>query len=82
MQGIFDVQRDHVAIINRCMDLLNPGGQLIFSTNLRSFQLDESKLKNFHIETIGANSVDPDFQGNPKAHQCWLLRKTTGATLN
>ena len=73
MEGIFDVQRDHMAVINRCMPLLNPGGQLIFSTNLRSFQLDESQLATFNIENIGAKHVDPDFQSNPKAHTCWLL---------
>src|SRR5690606_37869449 len=36
----FDVQRDHVALIERCMDLLSPGGLLVFSTNARKFRLD------------------------------------------
>jgi 23S rRNA (guanine2445-N2)-methyltransferase / 23S rRNA (guanine2069-N7)-methyltransferase len=73
MEGIFDVQRDHVAMINRCMNLLNPGGQLIFSTNLRSFQLNEPELTKFHIENVGAKSMDPDFKSSPKARACWLL---------
>ena len=75
MEGIFDVQRDHVAVINRCVSLLNPGGELIFSTNLRSFQLHQSALTSLHIDAIGANYVDPDFQYNPKTHKRWLLRR-------
>ena len=73
MEDVFDVQRDHVMMINRCMNLLNSGGQLIFSTNLRSFRLDKSALADFYIDAMSANHMDPDFQGNPKIHQCWLF---------
>lgn len=73
MQGVFDVQRDHVAVIDHCMRILNPGGQLIFSTNLRSFQLQASQLTRYHIAEMGAATIDPDFHRNPKIHACWQL---------
>jgi len=37
MQGVLDVQRDHVRLVSQCHALLADGGELFFSTNLRSF---------------------------------------------
>ncbi len=73
-ETVLDIQRDHVSMINRCMDLLLPGGLLIFSNNLRSFKLDESSLSNFDIENYTKKSLDPDFARNQKIHNCWLIR--------
>ena len=73
MEGVLDVQRDHVAMIKRCMDLLLPGGTLIFSNNLRSFKLDESSLAHFHLDEITDKTFDPDFQRNKRIHKCWLI---------
>lgn len=36
----WNVQRDHVACIHKCMTLLEPGGILVFSNNYRRFKLD------------------------------------------
>ncbi len=74
MEGVLDVQRDHVAMINRCMELLQPGGTLVFSNNLRSFRLDEEALSVYEVENITAKTLDPDFSRNPRIHQCWLIR--------
>lgn len=73
-ETVLDIQRDHVSMINRCMDLLLPGGLLIFSNNLRSFKLDESSLSHFEIEDYTKKSLDPDFARNQKIHNCWLIR--------
>ena len=40
MQGVLDVQRDHVELIAQCMRLLAAGGRLVFSTNAQRFRLD------------------------------------------
>jgi len=40
MRGVLDVQRDHPELIRGCLRLLASGGELYFSTNLRSFALD------------------------------------------
>ena len=78
MQGVLDIQRDHVALIHRCMDLLLPGGTLIFSNNLRSFSLDMEALQKFQLEDITARTLDPDFQRNRRIHQCWRIRHSDG----
>ncbi|MBX2807704.1 MAG: bifunctional 23S rRNA (guanine(2069)-N(7))-methyltransferase RlmK/23S rRNA (guanine(2445)-N(2))-methyltransferase RlmL [Cellvibrionaceae bacterium] len=73
MDHVLDIQRDHVALIRRCIELLNPKGTLLFSTNLRSFRLDQSLVADFHCHNISAETLDPDFQRNPKIHQCWEI---------
>lgn len=73
MENILDIQRDHVSLISRCMDLLNPKGVLIFSNNLRSFKLDSELEKQFTVKNITPQTLDPDFKRNPKIHHCWLI---------
>jgi 23S rRNA (guanine2445-N2)-methyltransferase / 23S rRNA (guanine2069-N7)-methyltransferase len=75
MEGVLDVQRDHVAMIKRCMDLLNPEGKLYFSTNLRSFKLDMDALDGYAIDDISAQTIDLDFSRNDKIHRCFLLQR-------
>lgn len=74
MEGVLDVQRDHVALIQRCMDLLKPGGSLYFSNNLRSFKLDDQALASYQVRNISQETLDPDFMQNPKIHQCWEIK--------
>ncbi|VUD48685.1 Ribosomal RNA large subunit methyltransferase K/L [Thalassocella blandensis] len=74
MRDVFDVQRDHVSLIKRCMELLNPNGVLYFSNNLRSFTLDEGQLGQFNIQNISEQTLAPDFKQNPKIHYCWEIR--------
>lgn len=72
MVGVLDVQRDHVWMVESCLELLNPGGVLYFSNNLRTFKLDES-LKPL-CEDISAQSVPEDFR-NKRIHQCFRFEK-------
>src|SRR6202789_1541384 len=44
MEGVLDVQRDHVGMIRRSMKLLRPAGRLVFSTNYTRFKLDTEAL--------------------------------------
>ena len=39
MEGTFDVQRDHPALLRQTLHLLAPDGELLFSTNRRGFRL-------------------------------------------
>ncbi|WP_321326425.1 bifunctional 23S rRNA (guanine(2069)-N(7))-methyltransferase RlmK/23S rRNA (guanine(2445)-N(2))-methyltransferase RlmL [Thiomicrorhabdus sp.] len=73
MEGTLDIQRDHVALINQTMKLLNPGGTLVFSNNLRKFKLDTEALENLSIENITQKTMPRDFQRNSKIHQAWLI---------
>lgn len=74
MQGVLDVQRDHVDLIRQSLDLLSPGGELFFSTNLRSFSLDTAALGDVKITDIGARTIPEDFR-NDKIHACWLISR-------
>lgn len=73
MEGVLDVQRDHVWMVESCLALLNPGGVLYFSNNLRSFKLDEV-LKPLCTD-VSAQSVPEDFR-NKKIHQCFRFEKS------
>ncbi len=75
----WDVQRDHVACIERCMKLVAPGGTLVFSNNYRRFKLDRNAIQSVcpgvTIEDRTAWSLDRDFQRKARIHQCWFLIK-------
>ncbi len=73
MEGVLDIQRDHVALIKRCMEILLPGGVLYFSNNLRSFKMEEDELSAYDINNISADTIDKDFARNPKIHQCFAI---------
>ena len=73
MEGIFDVQRDQVQLLDLAMARLAPGGVLYFSNNFRKFQLDENLSERYAIEEITAQTVDPDFARNTKIHRAWRI---------
>lgn len=72
-ESILDIQRDHVGLIKRCMDLLTKDGILIFSNNLRSFKLNQEELAHYKVTDFKEESIDPDFKRNSKIHHCWLI---------
>ncbi|QKE63013.1 bifunctional 23S rRNA (guanine(2069)-N(7))-methyltransferase RlmK/23S rRNA (guanine(2445)-N(2))-methyltransferase RlmL [Aquipseudomonas campi] len=73
MEGVFDVQRDHVQLLDLAMNRLAPGGVLYFSNNFRKFQLDEGLAARYSVEEISASTIDQDFARNPKIHRAWKL---------
>lgn len=73
MEGVFDVQRDHVQLLDLAMARLAPGGVLYFSNNFRKFQLDEGLGARYAVEEISGATLDPDFARNPKIHRAWRL---------
>ncbi|WP_041523137.1 bifunctional 23S rRNA (guanine(2069)-N(7))-methyltransferase RlmK/23S rRNA (guanine(2445)-N(2))-methyltransferase RlmL [Gilvimarinus agarilyticus] len=75
MIDVLDVQRDHVSLIDQSMVLLDEGGVLYFSNNLRSFKLDSDALSRYQVEDISAATIDDDFSRNQKIHQCWRITR-------
>jgi 23S rRNA (guanine2445-N2)-methyltransferase / 23S rRNA (guanine2069-N7)-methyltransferase len=72
----FDTQRDHVRLLRGCLSRLAPGGLLLFSNNFRRFRLDEAALAEFaSVTEISPQTLDPDFERNPRIHRCWELRR-------
>ncbi|GAB4257346.1 MAG: bifunctional 23S rRNA (guanine(2069)-N(7))-methyltransferase RlmK/23S rRNA (guanine(2445)-N(2))-methyltransferase RlmL [Methylomicrobium sp.] len=73
MMETFDIQNDHVRLIENAAALLAPGGILYFSTNFRRFKLDTAALSGFTIEDITPETIPEDFARNPKIHYCWRI---------
>lgn len=73
MQGVLDVQRDHVWLVDQCMQLLTKNGILYFSNNLRTFELDEYLAERHLTEEISHLTIPEDFR-NKKIHRCWKIR--------
>ena len=76
MADVFDVQRDHVAMLSKIGQLLRVGGEIVFSTNRRDFKLDMPALSRFQITDVSKATLPADFVRNPKIHYCWTLQKT------
>ncbi|MFP6667511.1 MAG: class I SAM-dependent methyltransferase [Pirellulales bacterium] len=72
----WDVQRDHVELLNELMLRMKPGGQIYFSTNFRRFKLDEAAIQSASIFEISRQTVPSDFR-NRRVHRCWRLRRET-----
>lgn len=74
----WDIQRDHVKLLSNVVDLVAPGGTIVFSGNLRSFKLDEQAVSNLGlaIENITAQTIPEDFSRNPRIHFCYVLTKS------
>jgi len=74
MEGVLDVQRDHVGMIRRSLKLLRPAGRLVFSTNYTRFKLDQEALADLAIEDISAATVPKDFERHARIHKCFVVR--------
>ncbi|MFZ9036243.1 MAG: bifunctional 23S rRNA (guanine(2069)-N(7))-methyltransferase RlmK/23S rRNA (guanine(2445)-N(2))-methyltransferase RlmL [Francisellaceae bacterium] len=75
MSHILDIQRDHVALINLAMSLLDREGVLYFSNNYRKFKLDEALEKKYHCENIDRLCLSRDFMRRPNIHHCWRITR-------
>jgi len=74
METSLDIIRDHAALLSGCLALLADDGQIIFSTNARSFKLDSSIKEECFIKEITAKTTTEDFRRKP-LHRCWCLVK-------
>jgi 23S rRNA (guanine2445-N2)-methyltransferase / 23S rRNA (guanine2069-N7)-methyltransferase len=74
MEDDFDVQRDHVTLLQLAQRLLAPGGTIVFSNNYTRFKLDRDALCDFEIEDVTRKTLPKDFERNPRIHVCFVLR--------
>ncbi|HMO33216.1 MAG TPA: class I SAM-dependent methyltransferase [Lacibacter sp.] len=72
MKDILDIQRDHVALINRVLQAIRPGGVLYFSTNARRFVLGETAIRAQEIRDITRATTPFDFEGKLQ-RWCWRM---------
>jgi 23S rRNA (cytosine1962-C5)-methyltransferase len=73
MKDILDIQRDHVQLINQCLQKTVKGGVVFFSTNLRGFRLDHELVEASSITDITKQTTPFDFEGKLSR---WCYRVT------
>jgi 23S rRNA (guanine2445-N2)-methyltransferase / 23S rRNA (guanine2069-N7)-methyltransferase len=78
MEEAFDVQRDHVQLIDRILPLLAEDGVLIFSNNFRKFRMEAGALEGVVVEDITRQTIPTDFERNPRIHNTWRITKSGG----
>lgn len=74
MEDFLDIQRDHVKLVNDCLNLLTKNGILFFSTNFTKFKLDEKKISSSAIKDITRATTPFDFEGKLKRY-CFRITK-------
>lgn len=73
-KNTWSVQRDHVKLLGYVVRLLAPGGQAVFSCNLRNFKPDMEGLAaaGVALEDITKRTIPHDFERNRKIHCCYI----------
>ena len=74
MSVSLDIQRDHEYLIRAAAKRLAPLGTLYFSNNYRKFKLNNSLMNAFLVEDMRSETLDIDFQRNPRIHNTWRIK--------
>ena len=72
----WDVQEQHVEMLDLVSQVLNPGGVVYFSTNFRKFKPRLTELSQFESIEISNRTVPEDFR-NRKIHRWWKMTLVT-----
>lgn len=73
MDEMFDIQLDYPSLLSKALRLLEPGGLLLFSTNMRKFVFDPSLFPAYSIQEISHKTLPIDYK-DPKIHRCWKFQ--------
>ncbi|WP_312688644.1 bifunctional 23S rRNA (guanine(2069)-N(7))-methyltransferase RlmK/23S rRNA (guanine(2445)-N(2))-methyltransferase RlmL [Kosakonia sp.] len=75
MEDSFDVQRDHMRLMEDLQRLLRKGGTIMFSNNKRGFRMDLDGLAKLGLKAqeITQKTQSQDFARNRQIHNCWLI---------
>ena len=75
--NVLDINKDWPQLVKDCLNILNPGGTLYFSTNSERLKFDRAALPQATISgcTISCDDITPqtipnDYAGS-KPHRCW-----------
>ncbi|MCK3654696.1 23S rRNA (guanine(2445)-N(2))/(guanine(2069)-N(7))-methyltransferase [Pasteurellaceae bacterium Macca] len=76
MENSWDVQRDHIQLMQQLKWILVEGGTIVFSNNKRGFKMDFEGLAELGLqaENISHKTLPLDFERNPQIHNCWIIR--------
>ncbi|WP_064604134.1 bifunctional 23S rRNA (guanine(2069)-N(7))-methyltransferase RlmK/23S rRNA (guanine(2445)-N(2))-methyltransferase RlmL [Photobacterium sp. J15] len=80
MHQSFDVQRDHIMLMENLKRMLRPQGQIVFSNNKRHFKMDFEKLDALGLQAknISDKTLPMDFARNKQIHNCWVITHKEG----
>ena len=73
-EEFWDVQRDHVELLNELLERMPAGGVIYFSSNYRRLKIREAEIHASAIRDISRQTVPPDFQDR-RVHRCWRIVK-------
>jgi len=73
MDHTLDIQRDHAELVRLARALLAPGGELYFSTNLRTFRLDAALAADPACTDITRQTLPEDFRDERIHHAFRIL---------
>jgi 23S rRNA (guanine2445-N2)-methyltransferase / 23S rRNA (guanine2069-N7)-methyltransferase len=71
----FDVQLDHERLLEVALARLAENGEIIFSTNFRSFRLSEDVREWASVADISEESLPPDFARSAGRKHVYLIEK-------
>ncbi len=75
MEQTFDVQRDHIMLLENLKRMLRENGTIVFSNNKRNFKMDEAALEKAGLKAknISKQTLPLDFARNKHIHNCWII---------
>ena len=73
MDKMFDIQKDYIFLVSKCLQLLSNKGVIFFSTNSRKFTFDADYFPSCLIEEISDQTIPIDFI-DTKIHRCWKIQ--------
>lgn len=71
---VLDITRDYIKLIQQCLHILAPGGQLFFSTNKKGFKLDQDLFPGIQVNDITKATIPADF-ANRQPHRAWTFSR-------
>lgn len=74
MEEDLDIDRDHPLLIRDSMNLLEPDGELIFSTNKRKFELHSIVSTQYQVKEISQWTIPQDFSGS-HIHRAFSIKR-------
>jgi len=73
----WQVQQGYVPLLHEAARRMSPQGVIYFSTNFRTFKMDQSALQGMQVREITRQTVPEDFR-NQRIHRCWRIVVATG----
>ena len=71
--ALWEVQRDHVRLLEELVPRMTPAGRIYFSTNFRRFKLAVEQLPAaVTVREISRQTIPEDFR-NERVHRCWTI---------